>query len=72
MPGEIATIKLSSICSNLQNETSKILQFILIVVNETNIPLVLVGYEMIIANSALYGTLTICHLISNVRLLFHA
>ena len=35
--------------------------------NKTIIPLALVGYEMIIANSALRATLAIYHLISNVR-----
>jgi len=34
---------------------------------ETIIPLALVGYEMIIANSALRATLAIYHLISNAR-----
>ena len=33
------------------------------------IPLVLVGYEMIIANSALFASLAIYHLISNASLL---
>ena len=35
--------------------------------NKTIIPLVLVGYEMIIANSALRASLAIYHLISNAR-----
>ena len=35
------------------------------VFNKTVIPLALVGYEMIIANSALRASLAICHLISN-------
>ena len=39
----------------------------LIVFNKTIIPLVLVGYEMIIANSALRASLAIYHLISNAR-----
>ena len=38
------------------------------VFNKTIIPLALVGYEMIIANSALCASLTINHLISNARL----
>ena len=37
------------------------------VFNETIIPLALVGYEMIIANSALRASLAIYHLISNAR-----
>ena len=37
------------------------------VLNETIIPLALVGYEMIIANSALRASLAIYHLISNAR-----
>ena len=39
----------------------------LIVFIKTIIPLALVGYEMIIANSALRASLAIYHLISNVR-----
>ena len=35
--------------------------------NKTIIPLVLVGYEMIIANWALRASLAIYHLISNAR-----
>ena len=35
------------------------------VFNKTIIPLALVGYEMIIANSALRASLAFCHLISN-------
>ena len=38
------------------------------VFNETIIPLVLVGYEVIIANSALCASLAIYHLICNARL----
>ena len=37
------------------------------VFNITVIPLALVGYEMIIANSALHASLAIYHLISNAR-----
>ena len=37
------------------------------VFNETIILLALVGYEMIIANSALHASLAIYHLISNAR-----
>ena len=37
------------------------------VFNKTIIPLALVGYEMIIANSALRASLAIYHLISNTR-----
>ena len=38
------------------------------VFNKTVIPLALVGYEMIIANSALRASLAIYHLISNALL----
>ena len=38
-----------------------------VVFNKTIIPLALVGYEMIIANSALRASLAIYHLISNAR-----
>ena len=38
------------------------------VFNKTIIPLALVGYEMIIANSALCASLAIYHLISKARL----
>ena len=38
------------------------------VFNKTIIPLALVGYEMIIANSSLCASLAIYHLISNARL----
>ena len=38
------------------------------VFNKTVIPLALVGYKMIIANSALCASLAIYHLISNARL----
>ena len=38
------------------------------VFDKTIIPLALVGYEMIIANSALCASLAIYHLISNARL----
>ena len=37
------------------------------VFNKTIIPLVLVGYEIVIANSALRASLAIYHLISNER-----
>ena len=38
------------------------------VFNKTILPLALVGYEMIIANSALCASLAIYHVISNARL----
>ena len=44
------------------------LQYFWRVFNKTIIPLALVGYEMIIANSALCPSLAIYHLISNARL----
>ncbi len=37
------------------------------VFNKTIIPLALVGYEIVIANSALHASLAIYHLISNAR-----
>ena len=37
------------------------------VFDKTIIPFALVGYEMIIANSALRASLAICHLISNAH-----
>jgi len=43
-------------------------RYFLGVFNETIIPLALVGYEMIIANSALRTSLAIYHLISNAPL----
>ena len=41
--------------------------YILEAFNKTIIPLALVGYKMIIANSALGASLAIYHLISNAR-----
>ena len=46
---EIATINCFLVA--LENEISKAYQYYLIVFNKTIIPLALVGYEMIIANS---------------------
>ena len=43
------------------------LYFLWGVFNKTIIPFALVGYEMIIANSALRASLAIYHLISNAR-----
>ena len=51
----------------LEKEISKAYQYDLIVFNKTIIPLALVGYEIIIANSALRASLAIYHLISNAR-----
>ena len=50
-------------------QDSRIKQHFLIVFNKTIIiiPLTLVGYEMIIANSALRALLAIYHVISNVN-----
>ena len=42
----------------------KISRYFVGVLNKTIIPLALVGYEIIIANSALSASLAICHLIS--------
>ena len=62
---EVATINCFLVA--LENEISKAYQYYLIVFNKTIIPLALVGYEMIIANSALRASLAIYHLISDVR-----
>ena len=51
----------------LEKEISKANQYYLIIFNKTIIPLALVGYEMIIFNSALRASLAIYHLISNAR-----
>ena len=51
----------------LENEISEAYQYYLNVFNKTIIPLALVGYEMILANSALRASLAIYHLISNAR-----
>ena len=51
----------------LEKEISKAYQYSLIVFNKTIFQLALVGYEMIIANSALRASLAIYHLISNAR-----
>ena len=50
------------------NEVGKHSRYFVGVFNKTIIPLVLVGYEMIIANSALRASLVIHHLISNAHL----
>ena len=60
-----ATIKLCSDCFAKRNQQD-IAPIILIVFNKTIItiiPLALVGYEMIIANSALHASSAIYHLI---------
>ena len=44
-----------------------VLYFLGGVFNKTIIPLALVGYEIILANSALRASLAIYHLISNAR-----
>ena len=62
---EVATINCFLVA--LEKEISKAYQYYLIVFNKTIIPLVLVGYEMIIANSALRASLAIYHPISNAR-----
>ena len=72
---EVASIKYSLV--TLEKEISKAYQYYLIVSNKTVIPLALVGYEIIIAHSALRASLAIYHLISNLRswnncLLYHA
>ena len=50
----------------LQIKSGKILNILWVFFNKT-IPLALVGYELIIANSALCASLAIYHLISRVR-----
>ena len=66
---EIASIKLSSGCPCNGKLAGKqdLGKYVLIVFIETVIPLALVGYEMIIANSALRTTLAVYHLVSNAR-----
>ena len=64
---EIASIKLPSGCSN-QVKSAKsvnVIIILLMIFNKTNIPLTLVGYKMIKANSALHALLAIYHFISN-------
>ena len=63
---EMATIKLSAGCSCTAKSVTDLTIF-LDCFNKTIIPLALVGYEMIIANSALRASLAIYHLISNAR-----
>ena len=58
------TIKLCSDCFAKRNQQD-IAPIILIVFNKTIIPLALVGYEMIIANSALHASLAILIISSN-------
>ena len=58
---EVATINCFLVA--LEKEISKAYQYYLIVFNKTIIPLALLGYDMIIANSAL----AIYNLISNAR-----
>ena len=64
--GEIATIKLSSgySCKAKSADLARFLDCFFL--NKTNIPLTVVGYEMI-ANSAFRTSLTIYHLTSNAR-----
>ena len=47
------------------NKVGKISQYFVGVFNRMIIPLALVGYKMIIANSVLRASLANCHLISN-------
>ena len=54
-------------CFLVEKEISKAYQYYLIVFDKTIIPPALVGYEMIIANSALRALLAIYHLISNAH-----
>ena len=56
-----------SVCSNKIIKVGEIQQDFVGVFNKTIIPLALVGYEMIIANSALRASLAIYHLISNAH-----
>ena len=59
----------SSFCCLYSKENSNIFRYFVVVFNKTIISLTLVGYEMIIANSALHvrASLAIYHLISNAR-----
>ena len=50
-----------------KRKSAKSSNIFLIVFNKTIIPLTLVGYEMIIANSAVRASLAIYHHISNAR-----
>ena len=61
MPQEIATIILLLVILAKRNEQD--LAVFLACFNERNIPLALVGYDMIIANSALRSSLAIYHVI---------
>ena len=61
--GEVATINCFLVA--FEKEISKAYKYYLIAFNKTIIPLAPVGYEMIIANSALRASLAIYHLISN-------
>ena len=63
---EIETIELSSGCF-LQCESTRSCNISGLFFNKTIIPLTLVGYETIIANSALRASLAIIHIISNAR-----
>ena len=56
------------VCSNKIIKVGEIQRDFVGVFNKTIIPLALVGYEMIIANSALCASLAIYHLISNAPL----
>ena len=62
---EVATINCFLVA--LEKEISKAYQYYLIAFNKTIIPLALVGYQMIMANSAFRASLAIYHLISNAR-----
>ena len=53
------------VCSNKIIKVGEIQQDFVGVFNKTIIPLALVGYDMIIANSALRASLAIYYLISN-------
>ena len=57
----------SSFCCLYSKENSNIFRYFVVVFNKTIISLTLIGYEMIIANSALRASLAIYHLISNAR-----
>ena len=63
-------VHLHSVAFFLQNKVSTLISidiYFVDVFNKTIIPIALVGYEMIIANSALRASLAIYHLISNTR-----
>ena len=62
---KLKTSRKSVVCANKVGKNSR---YFVGIFNKTIIPLALIGYEMIIANSALQASLAIYHLISNAHL----